>query len=514
MMKPDVVNKTAIRSALTALCCTISLAATANGKEDGTCRPNVLLILADDFGWGDASCNNPEAVFQTPNIDRIAAEGTRFSNAHTPHAVCTPTRYALLTGRYCWRTELREGVLPGYGRSLIRPGRLTLASMLKRQGYRTGAFGKWHLGLDWTPVEGDPGDWHWGTQVWIQAKKAIAMIGARIDHTKPLTVGPTHLGFDKAFITPSNNSRIPFFVRDDRVDGEPRPDKDGTLRDERVQRDTVDDVHVREAIAFLDDWKQQHADGPFFVYLPLNAIHATTKPPARFQGKTVDGVQGDKALWLDESVGKMLAALEGLGVLGDTLVIFTSDNGPLPPSRYNPDTPHRAAGPYRGYKTDAWDGGCRIPFLVRWPGKVEAGRVSDALVSLTDVMATLAALVGEELPEWGGEDSFNQLPLWLGESDQSARDHLVTQSNVGAMTIRSGGWKLILGTKGSGGPRTPGAEPIMVTIPWRFDQPIAGQLYHIATDPYERDDCYERCPDKVAHLQAMLIERIWTGRSR
>ncbi|MHC4995445.1 MAG: sulfatase family protein, partial [Planctomycetota bacterium] len=399
-------------------------------------RPNVLIILADDFGWGDTSCNNPDAAFQTPNIDRVAHEGARFTNAHTPHAVCSPTRYALLTGRYAWRTEMREGVLPGYAKALIRPGRLTLASMLKKHGYRTGVFGKWHLGLDWVPVAGDPGDWHWGTQVLTQAPQAIALIGKRVDHTQPVTVGPTHIGFDKAFITPSNNIRIPIWFEDDRVVGNPAPDNIGTMRDPEVQRDTCDDFHVARAIDFLDDWKRNHAAKPFFLYLPLNAIHGATLAPQRFVGKTKDGRRGDKVLWLDESIGKIEAALQRLGVRDDTLVIFTSDNGPIPPQRYNVDSPHRAAGPFRGYKTDAWEGGCRVPFLVRWPGRIQPGTVRDQLLSLTDVMATLAALVGHDLPEWAGEDSFNQLPLILGQTDRSARPHLITQSNVGATAIR------------------------------------------------------------------------------
>jgi arylsulfatase A-like enzyme len=153
-------------------------------------RPNIILILADDYGWGDVSCNNPEAVFQTPHLDRIAEEGVRFTNAHTPHSVCTPTRYSLLTGRYAWRTELREGVLVAYGKSLIRPGRLTLPALLKNHGYRTGAFGKWHLGLDWEPFEGDPGDWIWGSQVFANTNAAIPIISRRVDHAQPVKVGP------------------------------------------------------------------------------------------------------------------------------------------------------------------------------------------------------------------------------------------------------------------------------------------------------------------------------------
>ncbi|MEM7143646.1 MAG: arylsulfatase [Verrucomicrobiota bacterium] len=506
-----------MRPLVTALIFSVALpvaAADHQPESAGAAHPNILLILADDFGWGDASCNNPDAAFETKNIDRIAAEGARFTNAHTPHAVCTPTRYSLLTGRYCWRTELREGVLPGYGKSLIRPNRLTLASLLKKHDYRTGVFGKWHLGLDWVPVEGDPGDWHWGTQVWMNAKPAIALIGDRIDHSKPPTVGPKQLGFDRAFITPSNNTRVPVFFRDDRVDGSPAKDNEGTMRDPRVQRDTVDDFHVKEAIAFLEEWQTDHADNPFFLYLPLNAIHAATNTPKRFKGKTKDGLRGDKALWLDESIGKIFAALERLNTLDDTLIIFTSDNGPIPPTRYNPDSPHRAAGPYRGYKSDALDGGCRVPFLVRWPGHVKPGTVSDNLLSLSDVIATFAALVDEPLPEWAGEDSVNQLPVLLGQTDTPVRSHLITQSNAGAMAIRSADWKLILGTEGAGGIKTPDAQPIVITQPWAFEPTPAAQLYNLKDDPYEQNDLYDSHPEQAKKLHNLLKEQIWSGRSR
>ncbi|MEM7698093.1 MAG: arylsulfatase [Verrucomicrobiota bacterium] len=477
-------------------------------------KPNIVIILADDFGWGDASCNNSEAVTKTPHIDRLAHEGARFTNAHTPHAVCTPTRCSLLTGRYCWRTELREGVLPAYGKSLIRPGRVTIASLLQDQGYRTGVFGKWHLGLDWVPVVGDPGDWHWGTQIWVKSQEAIAVVTARIDHTAPVTVGPTHLGFDTAFITPSNCTRVPVFIRNELVIGTPALDAQGMMRDPAVERDSVDDFHVKECLAFLSDWKKHHAGDPFFIYLPLNAIHDATRAPKRFKGTSKDGRRGDQIPWLDESVGKVTAALEQHGILDDTLIFFSSDNGPISPGRYLPDTTHRAAGPYRGYKSDTWDGGCRVPLLARWPKKIEARRVSDGLISLTDILPTLAALTGKELPKWAAEDGFNQLPLLFGETDASAREDLITQSSIGAIAIRKGAWKLILGTKGSGGPKTPDAAPLIVTQPWRFDQPISGQLYHIAEDPYETEDLYEAQPDKVEELQNLLVDRIALGRSR
>lgn len=477
-------------------------------------KPNIILILADDYGWGDVSCNNPDAAFQTPNLDRIANEGVRFANAHTPHSVCTPTRYSVLTGRYAWRTHVREGVLAGYGKAMIHPGRLTLPSMLKQHGYRTGAFGKWHLGLDWEPVEGDPGDWHWGTQVFANTNAAIPLIGKRVDHTKPVRIGPTHIGFDTAYITPSNNTRIPVWFKDDRVIGNFAPDETGLMRDPSVQRDSVDDFHVAHMLQFIDDTKQRNADQPFFVYLPLNAAHGATLPPERFKGKSKDGSRGDKCLWVNESVGKVLDALDERGIADETLLIFTTDNGPIPPGRYNADTPHRAAGPYRGYKTDIWDGGFRVPFLVRWPDRIKAGSVHHGLLCLTDIFATIASLMGDELPEWAGEDSINQLPAFLGETDDSLRQNMITQSNIGPMAFRRGQWKLIVDTTGSGGPKTPGAEPVIITAPWQAVPSKVGQLYNIERDPYEQNNLWDQLPEVVEELRLALKEQIWTGRSR
>lgn len=444
------------------------------------------------------------------------------TNAFTPHSVCTPTRYALLTGRYCWRTRVREGVLAGYGKSLIPKERMTLASLLHAHGYRTGAFGKWHVGIDWVPVEGDPGDFHWGTQV--RAKGVIGMLSRRVDHGKPVTLGPTHLGFDTCFITPSNNSRIPVFIRDDRVIGSPERDETGLMRDPAVRRDTVDDRFVDEAVAFLKDCRANHADQPFLLYLPLNAAHNATEAPARFLGKSGDRERGDRCLWVDESVGKMLDALGAAGVEDDTLVIFTSDNGPLAPSVWNHKrwaydfitSPHAPAGPYRGYKTDAWDGGFRVPFLVRWPGAIESGRTHDGLLSLSDMLATFAALVEQDLPEWAGEDSVNQLPALLGESDESLRDTLITQSYTGVLSVRDGPWKLILDTKGSGGSETatPGFEPLIQGGPWEFGALRTGQLYNIEEDPYETMDLFEAKPEIVGALIELLTTAMDSGRTR
>ena len=345
-------------------------------------RPHIILMLADDLGWGDVSCNQPGNVYKTPQIDRIAREGLRMTNAHAPHSVCTPTRYALLTGRYCWRTFVREGVLPGYGKPLIDKRRMTLASLAKQHGYTTGAFGKWHIGMEWTPIDGDPGDFHYGSQLHGPgANAALGTISRRVNHTAPISGGPTDIGFDTFFGTPSNRSRIPVFIRDDRVVGSPERNKSGMMQDPTMRGDTVDDIYAEEAVAFIEEAVKQQK--PFFVYLPFNAIHGAVTVPEEFQGESGVSDRGDKCLWLDRSVGSVLACLDRTGQSEKTLLVFTSDNGPFAARGSDLEKGHDASGPYRGFKTDAWDGGTRVPFLVRWPGKVEPGRVSDHLFCLT-----------------------------------------------------------------------------------------------------------------------------------
>jgi len=489
----------------------LTVAETKADEQPGLARPNIVFVLADDFGWGDTSSNNPEAGFRTPNIDRLAREGIRFTNAYTPHSVCTPMRYALLTGRYAWRTWMREGVLEGYVQSLIPPTRLTLASMLKKHGYSTAVLGKWHLGLDWQPVEGDPGDFHWGSQV--RGGNAMAQTSLRVDHSKPITVGPNSLGFDTSFITPANNQLPPIFLRDNHVDGSPQRDKNGMMRDPRVERDKVDDIYVAEAIAFIEKHSAKQDGSPFFIYLPLNGPHSVTLPPERFKGKSGVNAGADKCLWVDESVGKILAVLDEYDLSSNTLVFFTSDNGPVRYRTLQADKPHQPAGPYRGYKTDAWEGGYRVPFLARWPEHIPALSLCDQLFCMTDVFATFAALVGHELPEWAGEDSFAQLSSLLGRSPaEEVRKSMVYQSYTGVLSMRKDRWKLILDTKGPGGHYT--TEPVIMGPPWEIMKSRTGQLYDLVADPYETTDIYDSHPEVVTELKALLQKQIWAGRSR
>lgn len=488
------------------LVCLCAVSALIGNADCFGAEPNVLIILADDFGWGDASCNNADTPLKTPAIDRIAAEGIRLTNAHTPSAVCTPTRYGLLTGRYPWRSYMKERVLSGYCPALITTGRTTIPSYLKSQGYRTAGFGKWHLGMDWTPAEGDPEDWksHWKTR----DAREIVRVGTGIDHTKPFENAPVDIGFDTYFGTPSNCTRLPFFFEDNRVVGNPRPDNSGLLRDPDCARDKVDDTYVAKAIEFIEEHEEAHPDRPFFVYLPLNAIHGAVTVPERFVGGSDLAMREDKILWLNESVGKMLAALDRLKLEDDTLVLFTADNGPVnsPIAR---EKGHLGAGPYRGFKTNAWDGGTRVPFLARWPGHIPSGVTSDNLLGLTDVLATLADVCGTPLPEGAGPDSVSHLPSFLGAKDtMNERSALVTASNFGFFAIRKGPWKAIFGTKWSGGISSKearfGSLPPDGTPP---DSPDLGQLYNISVDPFEQDDLWEKRPEVVESIRREL-ERV------
>ncbi|MDA7920631.1 arylsulfatase [Verrucomicrobiales bacterium] len=481
--------------------------------ETGT-KPNIIVILADDLGWGDVSCNVPEkGKVITPAIDKFASEGMRFTNAHAPHSVCTPTRYSLLTGRYCWRTYVREGVLPGYAKPLIPPTRVTIASALKGQGYATAAFGKWHIGLGWKPKEGDPGDYHFGSQIHGPgANAALVSLSERVDHTASIEGGPLALGFDTFFGTPSNCTRIPVFMRGNQIINEPMPDKTGLIRDPTLFRDTVDDLYVVETKKFIETAVEKNE--PFFVYLALNAAHGAVLPPKRFVGKSGIGPRGDRCLWVDESVDKISRFLDGAGISENTLVVFTSDNGPKFTKKELADG-HDASGPFRGYKTDAWDGGSRVPFIVRWPGKVPANEVNDNLMSLTDLMPTAASIAGASLPEWAAEDGIDQSAQFLDANAEPVRHSMITQSYTGILSIRRDNWKLIFDTLSSGGfyKYSDAVESTSVMAPWRMDLSQTGQLYNLAEDPYEQTNLYEEKPAKVTALTEEIQKAINSGRS-
>jgi len=459
-------------------------------------RPNIVLIFADDLGYGDLSCLNPDSRICTPHHDRLAAEGMTFTDCHANSAVCTPSRYGLLTGRYAWRSRLKKGVLQGYAPPLIEDERLTLAGLLKQAGYRTACIGKWHLGLGWQTHDDqpltDPGGEDPG-----------------VDFSQPLTAGPHTLGFDRSFILPASLDMAPYcYVENGRVVDRPfrevapsprpvlyRAGKAGA----GFEHETCLLELTRRAEAFIDH--AASGDEPFFLYFPMTSPHTPHAPRPPFRGKSDAGVYGDFVVEHDWSVGQVLNALDRHGLTENTLVIVTSDNGAHmrdPGSDFDlqRDFGHRANYIYRGQKSDAWDGGHRIPCLMRWPGVIQPGTTCADLTSLTDLLATFADLTKQPLPESAGEDSMSLLPVLTG-SGPSARESVVHHSIRGEFALRAGPWKLI-DCRGSGGWTLP-EEAVADDAP-------SVQLHHMHEDPEEQHNRALTEPGVVDRLQRMLDE--------
>ncbi|MCY3019831.1 MAG: arylsulfatase, partial [Planctomycetota bacterium] len=377
-------------------------AADAAGKP-----PNVIYILADDLGYGDISCLNKNSKIPTPNIDRLAAEGISFTDAHSASAVCTPTRYGVLTGRYCWRTSLKKGVLYGYSPPLIEPTRMTVASLLKQHGYDTACIGKWHLGLTWARKDG------------VAAGK-LAENGEDVDFTKPIKGGPTELGFDHFYGISASLDMPPYtYIENARVVKLPTEQAGkGEFGRAGLKAPGFEAVNVlpdltKKAVEFIDGHAADKPARPFFLYFPVNAPHTPIAPADMAKGKSQAGKYGDFVAEVDWTVGEVMKCLERNKLGANTLLIVTSDNGSSPHGFPEEDVKkydHQTSYHFRGRKSDAWDGGHHIPFIARWPGKVKAGSVSDEIICLNDLMATCAALVGAKLPDGAGEDSYNILP--------------------------------------------------------------------------------------------------------
>lgn len=459
------------------------LSATAQTRS----LPNIVYILCDDLGYGDPGCYNKDSKTPTPAIDRFARQGMRFTDAHSPSAVCTPTRYGILTGRYCWRTSLKKGVLNGESPSLIEPGRTTVASLLKSKGYETAGLGKWHLGLGNKP---------------------------KTDYTKPLHPGPLDFGFDSWFGIPASLDMEPYvYVENDHV----LEQATGQISQRREQRGIfyrggaiAPDFKHEEVLPRIRERAVRYLEGrkattkPFFLYLALTAPHTPWLPTQKFVGKSKAGPYGDFVTMVDDTIGQVLTALDRSGKADNTLVIVTSDNGAhwLPEEIAKWD--HRANDGLRGQKADIWDGGHRIPFLARWPGKIAPGSVSNELVCLTDLMATVAEITGTTLPSNAGEDSYSVVPAMLGK--RSLRQAIVHHSNGGHFSIRQGNWKLNIG-RGSGGFSVP------VEYAPKPGEP-AGELFDMAADPAETNNMYSQKPEIVAELTALLKTYQQQGHSR
>ncbi len=487
----------------------LGLAAAIHAAE----RPNIVFILCDDLGYGDVRCFNADGKIATPHFDRIAAGGMRFTDAHTSSAVCTPTRYGLLTGRYNWRSRLQNGVLGAMSPRLIEPGRLTVAALLRGEGYRTACIGKWHLGMDWPLVEGAK---PFGDN--IEAGPA----GWRVDFTKPIAAGPLSLGFESYFGIAASLDMVPYtFIQDERVEVVPTVDNAFPMMSGREGRETrrgpaaagfeavdVLPTLTRKAVAYIEARGAEAKAAPFFLYLPLNAPHTPIAPSPQWQGRSGLNPYADFVMETDWAVGQVLDALQRTGLAGETLVIATSDNGCSPEAKFAEleAKGHHPSAKMRGTKADIWDGGHRVPFIVRWPGRIKAGTASEQIVCLNDFMATCADIVGAKLPDNAAEDSVSLLPAFLGKAAAPLREALVHHSINGSFSIRQSNWKLEL-CRGSGG----WSDPKPGTPAERALPPV--QLYDLATDLAEQRNVAEAHPEIVERLTKVLEKYIAEGRS-
>jgi arylsulfatase A-like enzyme len=475
--------------------------------DPGT-RPNVVVVLADDLGWGDLGCYG--SAIPTPNIDRLAGEGVRATNCHSASAVCTPSRYALMTGRYAWRGPLKNFVLMGHGPALIEPSRPTLASVLRRAGYATGAFGKWHLGLGWRHTDGSVRDaFAPGARLHDDIETDF---GRDIDYTAAVVGGPTALGFDRFFGIAGSLDMPPYaFIDQDRTVGVPDREKERYLTEQRpglavegFDESEVDVRFVAEARAFI-----RSQDGPFLCYLAPSAPHRPNVPPAFIRGRSGLGDRADGVCLVDWAVGQLREELEARGVLDDTLFVVTSDNGA--PMIFTDDgdvRQHRPNGDWRGQKGDLWDGGHREPFIARWPGRFPAGTATGAPICLTDVLPTVAAAAGLPVPVDDGRDI---LPVLAGADPGEANRPIVHHSLGGRFALRSGRWKAIFSAGSGGGFSEPSITDLFATgsgkahpaPPWDAAHP-EGQLYDMEADPGETDNLWDREPAVVAALYERL----------
>jgi len=484
-------------------------------------RPNIVFILADDLGYGDVACYNPESKIPTPNLDKLAKDGMLFTDAHSPSTVCTPTRYSVLTGRMAFRTGMR-GVFTGVGGPcMIEKTRLSLPQMLKNNGYATGGFGKWHIGMTFFDKEGKP-----------ICKSGLAAV-KRIDYSRPIPDAPIHRGFDKFYGTVScpTTDWLYAFVDGDRIPVPPtKPVDKKSLPKHPYSNDCrrglvapnfdlekVDLVFLKKSQEFLAQHVKNSPETPFFLYHSMQAVHLPSFPADQFKGKTKSGPHGDFIFEMDYVVGELLKTLDRLGVADNTLVMFASDNGPEVPTVINmrKDHKHDGARPWRGVKRDQWEGGHRTPFIARWPGKIKPGSKTGQITSLTDVMATCAAIVGADLPDEAGEDSYNILPVLLGtQGDKPVRKYMLQQTMSLAMSIRRGKWKY-LDHKGSGGNNynRRGSWGMAQYALKELDPDAPGQLYNLQTDPGETKNLYSKHPEIVKELKTALDGFKASGRS-
>lgn len=511
-MVSEIIIVNARRFVLVALCLTC-------GSLQAATSPNVVLILADDLGYGDVHCYNPErGKIATPNIDRLATEGMRFIDAHSSSAVCSPTRYSILTGRYHWRTRLQKGIVEVWEPPLIAAGRLTLPALLHKNGYHTACIGKWHLGWDW-PLNSQES--RRLKDVASQTKSDLSATETdratwKSAFSKPIAGGPTTRGFDRYFGTDIPNWPPFCFINDDRTVGMPSEYLPARLfqnNQASLQGPALPNWSLEKILPTLGDHACEYlADqlkrkSPFFLYLPLTAPHTPLAVNEEWKKKSGLNPYADFVMETDALVGRVLNTIEANGGADNTIVIFTSDNGCAPyiGVKYLEALGHYPSGPLRGYKADVYEGGHRIPFIVRWPGEVKAGSVCTQTICSVDVMATVADVIHASLPTDAAEDSVSILPLLKGEN-RPVHEAVIHQSIAGVFAIRRGDWKLIV-SPGSGG----WSEPRDGSAAAKDLSPL--QLYNLREDIAESTNHANDRADVAAELNLLLRQLIDNGRS-
>lgn len=484
-----------------------------NSNDSLATRPNILVLYADDLGYGDVNCYNPDrGKIPTPHIDSIAKGGMRFTDAHSSSGVCSPSRYTILTGRYHWRSRLQRGIVSLWGNPLITPDRMTIASLAKANGYQTACIGKWHLGWDW-PIPGDQMKWFqttgYGGKKDLTATDEHREAWASV-FSQRIPGGPLSVGFDEYFGTDVPNWPPYCFIENDRTVGIPTEYADPELfvRNQASQQgpalkgwrlEPILPELGKRAVNFIH--RSAKSPEPFLLYVPFTSPHTPLSVNQPWIGKSQLNLYADFVMETDAVVGSILQALKDSGQADNTLVIFTSDNGCAPYIDVEEleAKGHFPSGPLRGYKADAWEGGHRVPFIVRWPGNVQSGTVSAQLVHQADLLATFADIMNVELPDSAGEDSFSILPILKGASC-AVRQTSVSCSIRGVPSLREGSWKFIPDS-GSGG-WAKGGDP---------DQPV--QLYDLSVDIGEQSNLASKHPEKVEEMKALMEELIRQGRS-
>lgn len=489
-----------LKAALLAICFTaIASCVQTNTKSSLKTKPNIIYVLTDDLGYGDITAFNPNSKIKTPHLDQMANEGMMFTDAHTSSSVCTPTRYGILTGRYNWRTRLKQGVLGGYSEALIDTNRETVASLLKKYGYYTAFIGKWHLGWNWAKNSSKKED---------------------INFSKPITHSPNDNGFDYAYghcgsldMPPYvyvENEKATLIPADTTKGSEWKHETPGIWRKGITAADfkhkEVTPHFFKKAIKLIGE--RANEKQPFFLYLPLPSPHTPILPTKEWQGKSNLNPYGDFVMMVDNYMGQLTQAVKDAGMEKNTLIVFTSDNGCSPWADFETlkKKGHFPSGKYRGHKADIFEGGHRVPFIVKWPEVIKPKSVCEQTICTTDFMATCAAIIDAPLADNSAEDSFNMLPLLKNaKSKEFKREATVHHSINGSFAIRKGDWKFIF-CKDSGG--------------WSFPRPKKDkfegpefQLYNLKNDPAEKDNLYGKHPEVEAELKQLMAKYIKDGRS-